>query len=236
MKSRNLLPAVLALTLAGPVSAGPALRIDSAPAGQVQVAAREAFSAESIGLVSEYLRHRAEGRKSRTELTSAWKAFYPACDQVIRKFARTVQPGTDVEDCVQDVWADLMTHLPQFRLDRSRGKFTSWLYTVVRSKATNLIRKQSRYSSESSEAVMMDKSPGPLETLERKCDIQAVRDAMAVLQRMTSARSFQVLHLRHMEGKDVSEVARTLRMKPGQVWVTEHRMKKKLKELLPSDL
>jgi DNA-directed RNA polymerase specialized sigma24 family protein len=66
--------------------------------------------------------------------------------------------------------------------------------------------------------------------------VESVRKALAAIQRQTSRRSFQVLHMRHIEGKSVSEVARSLDMKPGQVWVTEHRMKKKLSTLLAACL
>lgn len=233
MKRRNFVPAMLALTLAGPMAAPAANALSPAQSAQLQPQRQEAFSASQVDLAGLYLRCRAQGEKASEQSCVAWGEFYQSCDRVIRRFANTFESrGVDVDDCVQEVWADLVESLPDFQLDRSRGKFTSWLYTVVRSKATDMIRRNARHRCGEVDAEVADDSAGPADELIRNSDIAAVRDALATLKDIASVKSYQVLYMRQMEGREVREVAHALGMKPGQVWVTEHRMKKKLGKLL----
>ena len=44
--------------------------------------------------------------------------------------------------------------------------------------------------------------------------------------------AYRVLHLRYWEGMSAPEVADALGLTPQQVWVREHRMKRKLEQLL----
>jgi RNA polymerase sigma-70 factor (ECF subfamily) len=253
MKRPNLVPAVLLLSLTAPTAtrATPA-SAQSAASPSVTASAdklasrrsrsqgRDELSASLIEQASAYLRAASNGSQPPAEFRDAWEQFYRSCDLVIRKFAGRIAPRQiDLDDCAQEVWADLLKTLPDFQLDRSRGKFTSWLYTVVRSKATNQLRQQARDRADG----MMETIPAiapasddPAVQLERQSQRQAVRNALAELQSSTSERSFQVLHLRQMEGRRVSEVAELLGMTPGQVWVTEHRMKRKLRTLLDERL
>src|SRR5262249_10321161 len=102
-----------------------------------------ALSATTLSLAGEYLRCRSANVEAAPRLRAAWREFYNACDSAIGRFARRLRlRATDVDDCKQDVWADLMRSLPRFSLDHSRGRFSSWLYTVVRSKATDVLRRQ----------------------------------------------------------------------------------------------
>ena len=233
MTRRNLVPAVLLLSLTGTATAPAAQYV--APS-TVTAPVHNTLSPSLIAQASEYLRCTAAGTQPSVELRDAWDQFYSSCDSLIRKFTRKIAPRRiDHDDCAQEVWTDLLKTLPDFKLDRSRGKFSSWLYTVVRSKATNQLRRQARdrfAGTVSSVRIVAPASDDPARQLDRQSERQAVRMALATLKGVTSDRSFQVLHMRHMEGRSVLEVAQSLGMKPGQVWVTEHRMKRRLRNLL----
>ena len=236
MTRRNFVPAVLLLSLTGSATA-PAQQVAQAAApSAVAAPVPPTLSPSLIEQASEYLRCNGAGTQPSAELRDAWAQFYSSCDSLIRKFARKIAPRQiDQDDCAQEVWTDLLRTLPDFKLDRSRGKFSSWLYTVVRSKATNQLRRQARdrfAGALSSVRAVAPASDEPSRQLDRQSERQAVRSALATLKGVTSDRSFQVLHMRHIEGRSVREVAESLGMKPGQVWVTEHRMKRKLHRLL----
>ncbi len=57
-------------------------------------------------------------------------------------------------------------------------------------------------------------------------------DALAEIQQRVSATTYQVLHLRWLEGRSVVEVAARLDLTPQQVWYRQHRAKQKFRELL----
>jgi RNA polymerase sigma factor (sigma-70 family) len=188
-----------------------------------------------VGLAGQYLACRAGGADAGPEPTAAWEKFHGSCDAAIRRFAASFRSrGVDVEECAQQVWADLVTNLPKFSLDSNRGRFTSWLYTIVRSKATDAIRQQarSRGSISVSTAEIATSAADPADACERQSDRDAVRRAMQTLKNCTSDLSYQVLHLRWIDQLSVAEVGGALRLSPGQVWAREHRMKRRLKAIL----
>jgi len=257
MDLRKSIPAVLFLTLAVPPmqarpsapSSGEAVRADmggqeSSANGessryrvrrrQGTAAQENGFSAKTVGLASEYLSSHASGIDASLESVAAWERFYVSCDAAIRRFAATFRArGVDVEDCRQEVWTDLMTSLPKFTMDPSRGRFTSWLYPIVRSKATDAIRRQARGPGLTSlTEPLATTTAGPAEICQRQSDRDGVRRAMQILKNCTSDLSYRVLHLRWIDELSVAQVARTLDLSSGQVWAREHRMKRKLKSIL----
>jgi RNA polymerase sigma factor (sigma-70 family) len=193
---------------------------------------------ESIARARQYLRCRAAGEQPTAHAVRGWETFYAACDRCIRGFAGALGVrGADLDDCAQDVWADLMRSLPRFELDRSRGRFTSWLYAIVRSKVIDQDRRRARkpacqLSPEIAGRICAGIEPNPLLACERSSERERVRAAMAKLRMRSSEKSYRVLHLRYWEGLSASQVATALGLTPQQVWVREHRMKKKLGALL----
>ncbi len=240
MDFRKSIPAVLLLTLAVPqvqarsstASSAEAVRADmggqeSSANGessqyrdrrrQGKAAQNNGFSAEMVGLAGEYLSCHVRGVDAGPESVASWERFYASCDATIRRFAATFRGrGVDVDDCTQEVWSDLMMSLPQFTMDPSRGRFTSWLYTIVRSKATNAIRRYVREPAMASVTEEIDTATaGPAEACERQSDRDGVRRAMEQLKNRTSDLSYRVLHLRWIDELSVAEVAQTLGLSSG---------------------
>src|SRR5215472_760768 len=85
---------------------------------------------------------------SRAE-KEAWDKFYRIYASLLYQFARRyrLQP-TELNDCLQEVWRKLVVELRTFRYDPKRGRFDAWLRSLVRSKATDLIRRCSRHATQ----------------------------------------------------------------------------------------
>lgn len=248
MKSRSFVPAVLLLTFAAPAPGGvasgnsrssaptSAAFVQARPVGRDRAGGRGDLTPDLVNAAGAYLRATAAGADPGPVLRDDWDRFYPACDGTIRNFStRFFRRPCDIDDCAQEVWIDLVKNLPAFTLDDTRGRFTSWLFTIVRNKAADATRRAARRPAEAlpgSSAVTFEADDDPVVALERKSDVQYVRDALAKLKRQTSPENYQILHLRQIEGRDVSEVAATLGISPRQVWAREHRMKRKLREVL----
>jgi RNA polymerase sigma factor (sigma-70 family) len=263
MKWKQLVSPVLLLTLTVPPVAGAAVgggatgvaglsdgATSAASAGQrgSTRSRRRAGQADlhtdtflaTLAQATEYLRSREAGAAATPEARQAWDTFYGACDPCIRSYAGAFSMrGADVDDCAQDVWADLMRSLPRFQMDRSRGRFTSWLYAIVRSKAMNVERRRCRRPAQSLSPEMAANvaapESDPAQQFDREGQRAEVRRAMATLRMQSSEQSYRVLHLRYWEGMSAPQVADALGLTPEQVWVREHRMKRKLQQLLQPD-
>jgi RNA polymerase sigma-70 factor (ECF subfamily) len=235
MKTTSLVPAVLLLTLSAPSlssAATSAQRTRTRTATSTLDVKRDALSPANIAQTGDYLRDPAT---ASPDAQLAWSAFQPAADTTIRAFAgRFFKSASDIDDCTQEVWIDLIRNLPDFNLDQSRGRFTSWLFTIVRNKATDIVRRQARRAEPMTAAIdHPDRATeDPAHSLARKSEIQSVHAALAALRERTSEKNYQLLHLRHIEGRPVAEVAEVLNITPSQVWAREHRLKRQLRALL----
>jgi RNA polymerase sigma factor (sigma-70 family) len=185
-------------------------------------------------LISRFLR-----QSVARELQRAWDEFYRRCDPQIRRFAVACRtPAASLEDCVQQVWTELIKQLRNFHYDPGRGRFASWVYTLVHSRAIELIRRGSRHPAKplrsETAAELCGQDEDPAAACERQCQQAAVRRGLDELQHRVSELSFQVLRLRWLEGRTVQETATCLGLTPAKVWAREHRMKRKLRALLRS--
>lgn len=198
---------------------------------------RGELPAATIDAAAEYLQCRTARITPSADSTRAWQQFYTWTDARIRRFAAArIARSIDVEDCTQEVWTDLTQQLQTFKADRGRGSFGTWLYAVVRNKAADMSRRRARQPSVSLSAPEVpepaDLGNDPARRCERRAQRDAVRGALNELKSRSSEQTYRVLHMRCMEGRDVSEVALALSMTPGQIWTREHRIKRALRGLL----
>jgi len=236
MKSKSFVPAVLLLTLSAPAMSGASPAVQRARARTATATLdvrREALSPANVALAGSYLR---DPGSASPDAQLAWKDFHTAADPTIRAFAaRFFKSSSDIDDCCQEVWMDLVRNLPDFDFDQTRGKLTSWLFTVVRNKATDMVRRQARRPAEPITTALdhPDRdTEDPSDSLARKASIDSVRTALNELKSRTSDENYQLLHMRHVEGRDVADVAEALGISPSQVWAREHRLKGKLRKML----
>ncbi len=167
-------------------------------------------------------------------LAEAWDCFYQTYSPLIRRFSLACGVSrTDLDDCVQEVWNEIVQRLPEFCYDPRRGRFRTWLYALVRSKAVDLIRVRTRHPTVGlpGEAELRGPDPDPAAQYECHCQQEAVRRALVVLRRRVSQQSYDVLHMYWIEGCSVPEIAAALGLTAGQVRLRHHRVKDKFRRL-----
>jgi RNA polymerase sigma factor (sigma-70 family) len=182
-----------------------------------------------------FLKSMVEDHAPDTMLVEAWDEFYRVYNNLIRRFviARGLR-NADADDCIQEVWFEVAARLGDFEHPISRPGLRAWLYTVVRSKATDVARRNRRKAL-SMEAMIQSgnepesKQEGPNVALERQWDDAVVLTILGELRNRESTLNYRVLHMRLLEGRSVADVAAALEITSEQVWYRYHRMLKKLK-------
>ena len=93
----------------------------------------------------EYLQAMLRRQAPDSVLVEAWEEFYRVYDGLIRRFilARGMRDA-DVDDCLQEVWSAVAARLVEFHRPEDRPGLRAWLYALVRSKATDVIRRRAR--------------------------------------------------------------------------------------------
>ncbi len=101
------------------------------------------ITAAMLARVKAYL---AAGGKATADLENDWDAFRQLVSRKIRAYARgfRVKNDADIEDCLQEVWINLLELLPGFELDPGRGKFEAWLRQIVWRRKIDLHRAARR--------------------------------------------------------------------------------------------
>jgi RNA polymerase sigma factor (sigma-70 family) len=167
---------------------------------------------------------------------TCWERFYRQYDPLIRRVVRSWRlSDADTDDCIQEVWSELITKLAEVDYNPRRGRFGSWLFTFVRRKVIRFIRRKTRHSCRSladCAAMVVGHDDDPLTACQRQEDRQLVRRMLAVLRTRVSDTNYRVLHLRWIDGRSNAEIAALVNLTQDQVRYHLKRMKRKFKALI----
>ena len=163
----------------------------------------------------------------------AWRRFADLYAPLIQRWIRPFGlPEQDAEELAQEVFAKLVRELPKFTYDPGRS-FRAWLSTVTR----NIVR--SFLASRGPD--LLTNRDVPLESLatDDTCTIDAdefhqyvTRRALMIMQADFESSSWQAFWRMVVDGQSGSEVARQLEMSVSAVYVSKHRVMRRLRDEL----
>jgi RNA polymerase sigma factor (sigma-70 family) len=167
----------------------------------------------------------------------SWEEFYQVYDVLIRRFiiARGVR-GADVDDCLQQVWTDIANRLTKFQITSEAG-LRSWIFTLVRSRSTDMFRRKNREASVSLSKSLEDgfdpvsREADPTARYDQEFDAAVVQTLVMKLESEVSKLNFEIFRLRSLEGASVSETAKEVEVTVEQVRYRHHRTMQKLKAI-----
>ncbi|MFQ5730501.1 MAG: sigma-70 family RNA polymerase sigma factor [Planctomycetaceae bacterium] len=187
----------------------------------------------------QYLRSLCERNAPGSLLAEAWEEFYRVYDDLIRRFA--IAQGlrdADLDDCVQDVWNAVAASLFTFEHPENRPGLRAWLFTLVRSKATNILRSKARSPARSLDQEMIagqepgDPQADPAKLYEQQWEQALLDSTVSQLREELSPSNARILQMRLIDHRSVDEVARELNLTPEQVHARQYRVMKKLRTRL----
>ena len=168
----------------------------------------------------------------------AWESFVDLYGPIIFAFARHRGcAACDAADVVQEVLTKVTRRMRTFEFDPAKGRFRTWLYTVVK---THLIDR-SRRESARPHLVMdagtdqiinqrQDESEDPNEIWETEYRRQLLHRALPTLRAQFSHKTWTAFRRTALEDVDPAQVASELGMTLGSVYVAKSRVLAKLRE------
>ncbi len=144
---------------------------------------------------------------------------------------RIVRDRELAEDAVQESFLAAWRRAASF--DPTRAKVSTWLYTIVRNKSVDLVRREEARPSLTSDEILQDTASGvdvEAQVTSRLGDAR-VREALGSL----SIRDREVLELAYFGGLTQSELAARLQEPIGTIKSRTHAALGKLRQLLGGD-
>lgn len=137
-------------------------------------------------------------------------------------------------DRARDVVQDTFIRLCQQDLDKVRDGLKSWLFTVCRNRALDILRKESRLTEldESKHGGIASDAPAPDELADRD---ERVAELMRYLDRLSENQRTVIL-MKFRDGLSYQEICGQTGLSSGNVGFLIHTGLKRLRSLLPSDL
>jgi len=170
----------------------------------------------------------------------AWRDFCARYSDLIRGFAqRRGVKAADCDDVLQDVLVKLTGSMPSFRFDPAKGKFRSYLKTVVL-RCIFDISFQKRGETPVGDIERQVRTASEDEAVEEAWEIEwrryHLRQAMRLVETEFNARDVAALRAYGIEGQNVDVVAESLSMTTDQVYKAKSRILKRLCQLVDQQI
>ncbi len=194
---------------------------------------------------------------------ASWNEFYLTYRELIYSVARKAGLNEiEADEVVQDTVISVAKKMPGFRYDSAVDSFKGWLLTVTRWRILDQLQKRSPVGVHASACPPAAPLQNTLKrglqpdatdrtaTIERVADpagfdLTAIWDeeweknllhaALARIKRQVHPQRYEIYHLHVILDKPVREVAQTLGVSLGQVYLAKHRvgalLKKEMKRL-----
>ncbi|MBL9120181.1 MAG: sigma-70 family RNA polymerase sigma factor [Phycisphaerae bacterium] len=173
-------------------------------------------------------------RLSAGEDRSAWREFCDRYGDLIRGFARRAGCNeNDTDDILQDALVSLVSAMPSFRYDPTRGRFRSYLKTII-------VRAVARKSCQNSGVAPLGEEDDAIspdtEANERHWELEwrqyHLRLAMRTIESEFSVHDRAAFQRYGIEGQPAEQTARELGLSIDQVYQAKSRILRRLGDVV----
>jgi RNA polymerase sigma-70 factor (ECF subfamily) len=161
----------------------------------------------------------------------AWREFVALYEPVLLRYARGLHlQEADARDVVQEVFAALLKALPGFELDRSRGRFRTWLWQVTCNTAADWMRRRRRQgAAEERWRELREDEPEPADWAEEHFR-RVLEHALQRVREETQPRTWDCFEQHVLRSRRSADVAAELGMTANAVYVNASRVLARLRE------
>lgn len=163
----------------------------------------------------------------------SWEEFYDRYAPIIRYVGTLYRfKEGECDDLVQNVMTKFFVNAKRFEYREGKVKFRTYLATIVRSQATDMIRKRSVQQNAESQ-VESGKMSAPFEesflTEWRKIMLE---EAKAEVKKRVDAKTYQAFLFYGLQNRPVKQVAETLELTANQIYLAKNRCAQMMKEII----
>ena len=165
----------------------------------------------------------------------SWKDFFDTYWRLIYSVAmRAGLSEAEAQDVIQETIVSVAKNIHKFKRDKSLGSFKSWLRNIIRWRIADQFKKRLPVEVETDEDSLIDIPDSAADTLEAAWDEEWQTNLMnAALDRIklrVKEEHYLMFDMYVVRRLPASEIARTLGVTIGQIYLAKHRVSALLKK------
>ncbi|MCG8650130.1 MAG: sigma-70 family RNA polymerase sigma factor, partial [Pirellulales bacterium] len=167
---------------------------------------------------------------------AAWEEFVELYQAVIYRTARyRGLQDADAQDVTQQVLVSVAQSLQQRPHDPSRARFRTWLATVARNTAIDVLRARTRECGTGDSGVQRQLNEvadrqNPAELLDQEYQKEIFRRAAQAIEPEFEPDTWQAFWQTTVLQRPIAEVAQQLGKQPGSIYAARSRVTRRLRE------
>jgi RNA polymerase sigma-70 factor (ECF subfamily) len=176
---------------------------------------------------------------------AGWQEFFDTYWRLI--YGVAVKAGltdTEAQEVVQETFLEVAKKMPGFRYDPALGSFKGWLLHATQWKISAQFKRRRRERREvhlaednGTATRALERLPDPISldwdrVWEAEWERNLLEAALEKVKLRVSPAQFEIFYLHVLKERPVREVAATLEVSAGQVYLTRHRVGRLLKSEL----
>jgi RNA polymerase sigma factor (sigma-70 family) len=168
----------------------------------------------------------------------AWREFVGLYAPLIYGFGRKHGlQDADASDLTQEVLRDVSTAISRLDYDPQRGTFRSWLFTLVRRRLADFLARRERQPQASGDSDAQERlnalaAPEEVDHWNTEFEQRLFARAVERVKQAVSEATWEAFRQTAIEGRKPREVAETLGLSVGAVYIAKSRVQARLKEEL----
>jgi RNA polymerase sigma-70 factor (ECF subfamily) len=170
--------------------------------------------------------------------SGAWQTFDAIYRPMLQRFAqaRGLSPA-DAEEIAQQCLAVIADRIVEFSYDPQKGRFKSWLRTLVNNRVRNLLRDRREQQGQTADfAEVQQREPSPDEAFDRIWMEEFLWHCLRDLRAEVEETTFRAFQAYVIEQRPIEEVCAELKLTPNNVytikWRLTERVAARMRELL----
>lgn len=165
----------------------------------------------------------------------AWREFVSLYEPFVLRFARrSGLQDADARELVQDVLVSVVQAVGRWQVDPERARFRTWLFRIARNRLLDVLAQRERQKIRAGSSGLVDRShaDGLVEQAARAHREELFRWAAGRVKTQFREETWQAFWRTSVEGESVAEVARSLGLTEGAVYIARSRVIARFREEL----
>jgi len=174
--------------------------------------------------------------------SESWEEFFNIYWKLIYSYAmRSKLNDSEAQEVVQETVIAVSKQMPDFKYDRSKGSFKSWLLHLTSWRIADQYRKRQHEAAvmqplddSSGETPLINTIPDPVNLNDaiwnEEWERNLIESALQQLKARVKPKQYQIFDLYVLKGWPIGKVTATLGVNFGQVYLAKHRLNSLLRK------